>query len=279
MGEVHLLELAEAELAGKCVWNYGHQPKFAEKADGSTRDVPIGGTKILVYFDAELEQYLAADTSRSRRGKDIILEKDLLDFVGGLQEEVADYISSVPIRTEHVRKGQIFRAHSQYRHHVWRDWAIVDWEEEGLLPNKISGFVDLRELPKDSLLNYGGIDLKPGIFAVVKNAVYSTDEAEIKKSELFVPIAKEVGGLTLNNVSHLSFFLADVDAFVDPVAVIPDLGGQPNGYFLLRERAGWSEMFTKYLEAPRVQGEMVDSDVESARVQGEMVDSDSEMSL
>ena len=59
---------------------------------------------------------------------------------------------------------------------------------------------------------------------------------------------------------------------MDPVAVIPDLGGQPNGYFLLRERAGWKDMFTKYLEAPRVQGEMVDSDVES-------VGSDSEMSL
>ena len=69
LGEVHLLELAEAELAGKCVWNYGQQPEFAEKQEGSTREVPIGGAKILVYFDADVEQYLAADTSRSRQGK------------------------------------------------------------------------------------------------------------------------------------------------------------------------------------------------------------------
>ena len=50
--------------------------------------------------------------------------------------------------------------------------------------------MDLRDLPEDSLLKYGGIDLKPGMFAVVENAVYSTDEAEIAKSELFVPIAR-----------------------------------------------------------------------------------------
>ena len=62
----------------------------------------------------------------------------------------------------------------------------------------------------------------------------------------------------LNNVSHLSFLLADVEAFVKPVAVIPDIGGQPNSYFALREQASWKEMFTQWLESPRVDGEMED---------------------
>ena len=186
----------------------------------------------------ESEQYLVANTSRSKKGEKVTLEKCLIDFVGGLQEKVAEYISTVPIRTEHTREGQIFRAHSRYRDHVWRDWVAVDWGEEGVLPNKIWAFVDLRALPQDSCLNYGGIDLQPGIFAVVENSVLSTDETELAMSELFVPISKEVGGLTQNNVSHLSFFLADVEAFVKPVAVIPDIGGQPNSYFALRARTG-----------------------------------------
>ena len=258
LAEMQLLELAEQELQGKYLWNYGNQPKTVAKEKPFIEKEPIGGSKYLVYYDDESEQYLAADTSRSKRGKKIIMEKGLIDFVGGLQEKVSQHICAVPIRTEHARKGQMFRAHPRYREHVWRDWVIVDWEEEGLIPNKIWGFVDLRELPHDCRLMYGGIELEPGIFGIVENCVVTTDEDELRQSELFYPITKEVGGLTLNNVSHLTFYLADVEAFVKPVAVIPDLGGPPNGYFALHERATWKKMFTDWLELPREEGEMDD---------------------
>ena len=184
------------------------------------------------------------------------LEMDLINFVAKLQEKVSKCIHQVPMRTEHYRNGQIFRASSQHRGHVWRDWVHVDWGEEGFLPNKIWGFVDLRELAQDCALTHGGIDLQPGIFAIVESSVVSTEENELAKSELFVPITKEVGGLTLNNVSHLKFCLADVEAFVKPLAVIPDLCGQANDYFVPRERASWAEMFTAWLESPPVAGEM-----------------------
>ena len=256
--EVHLLELAEEELAGNCLWNYGQHPNIPDKEGPNLKKARIGGSKILVYYDDQSDEYLAADTSRSKSKKAMTLEKALIDFVADLQLKVSQYLPSVPIRTEYSRDGQIFRANSQYRGHVWRDWVIVDWGEEGHLANKIWGFLDLRELPQDSLLSHGGIDLQPGIFAVVENSVVSRDQDALDMSELFVPIAMEVGGLTLNNVSHLSFYLADVEAFVKPVAVIPDIGGQRNGYFLLRERASWKEMFEQWLESPRVDGEMED---------------------
>ena len=38
--------------------------------------------------------------------------------------------------------------------------------------------------------------------------------------------------------------------FVRPIAVIPDLGGQPNGYFLLKDRSIWREDFESWLESP-----------------------------
>ena len=71
-----------------------------------------------------------------------------------------------------------------------------------------------------------------------------------------MPITKLVGGIMLNNVSHLTFYLASTEAFVKPVAIIPDIGGQPNSYFMLKPRASWREMFESWLEQPAVEGEM-----------------------
>lgn len=188
----------------------------------------------------------------------MFLEKDLIDFVGGLQEKVANYIPILGMKSEHVRKGQIFRASAAYRGHVWRDWVYVNWGDEGLLPNKIYGFVNLGDIPHNSGLEYGGIALHPGIYGIVESSLVSDDEVEIGRSDLFLPIATEVGGLTDNNVSNLRLFLADVEAFEEPVAVIPDLGGPPNGYFALNPRASWPDMFTEFLEIPPEENDMVD---------------------
>lgn len=74
------------------------------------------------------------------------------------------------------------------------------------------------------------------------------DEEEQEQSDLFKPIRKEVGGLTNDRVSHLEFYLADVEAIVGPTVVIPDLGGKPNHYFRLRDAQDWREDFEKWLE-------------------------------
>ena len=140
--------MANQEFEGRPLWNYGHHDQApGELAQNPAQNIPICGAKILVYFDDELQEYSAADTSRRKRKKVGILENGLMNFVGGLKEKVAQHIKEVPIQTEHVRKGQIFRANLCFRENVWRDWVIVDWGEDGQLPNKLWGFVDLRELP------------------------------------------------------------------------------------------------------------------------------------
>ena len=134
---------------------------------------------------------------------------------------------------------------------VWRDWVLVDWDDDGILPNKIWGFIDLRQLPENTNIEYGGlVDLAPAYYAIVKSATYSTNERQVEMLEIFVPIQKEVGRMRHGYVSKLKFYLADVEAFVDPIVVIPDIGGRATDYFLLKNRTQWQELFVEWLESP-----------------------------
>ena len=54
-------------------------------------------------------------------------------------------------------------------------------------------------------------------------------------SEIFTPLKKIVGGFTHTLVSHLKFYLVDIETFVKPIAVILDLDGDANAYFALKD--------------------------------------------
>jgi hypothetical protein len=54
------------------------------------------------------------------------------------------------------------------------------------------------------------------------------------------------------------FYLANVEAFTDPVAVIPDVGGAPNQYFQVRSRSDWRNKFIDWLELPHTDDIMDD---------------------
>jgi len=51
-------------------------------------------------------------------------------------------------------------------------------------------------------------------------------------------------------VTKLKFCLADVDAFEEPCAVVPNVGGPDNSSFLLEPKAMWSKLFVQWLRAP-----------------------------
>ena len=89
------------------------------------------------------------------------------------------------------------------------------------------------------------------MYAVVENALFVEDEEEKELSEIFVPISKEVAGLTGNMVSHMQLYLADVEAIIKPIAVIPDIGGPPNRYFFIKDREQWKLDFITFLERPK----------------------------
>ena len=89
-------------------------------------------------------------------------------------------------------------------------------------------------------------------------------EVDNARSEIFVRITKEVGGLTDNRVSHLTFYLADVEAFMEPISVIPDIGGAPNDYFVVRDRDNWKQAFSAWLHTPmNIEEEISESESDS----------------
>jgi hypothetical protein len=92
--------------------------------------------------------------------------------------------------------------------------------------------------------------LEPSVYAVVESATFDDNEESLALSEIFVPITKEVGGFTGKAVSHLKFYLADVEAIVRAVAVISNIGGESNAYFLVKDRETWRADFMAFLEKP-----------------------------
>ena len=83
---------------------------------------------------------------------------------------------------------------------------------------------------------------------MVENATWVEDKIQRDLSEIFVPLLKEVGDSRNNLAVNLKFYLADVEAIVRPIAVIPDLDGVSNGYFYVKDRDTWRKEFEDFLE-------------------------------
>ena len=246
--EVQLVEMAEQEMLGNASYNYGKIPfRTGSTETTETPNVAVGGVEYIVKWDENREEFFALQSHISN-GRPTLLEKDLVDFIGNLQNSVHDYLSHMTLRSYHKRMGHIFRGQSWYRGAVWRDWALVDWGEEGQLPNKLYGFVDLRQLPDGTGLQYAEILLQPTIYAVVEIGFFIEDEEKKSLSEIFVPITKQVDEHTGDTVGPMTFYLADVETILKPIAVVPDLGGRTNDYFLVKEREEWREDFVEFLE-------------------------------
>jgi len=121
----------------------------------------------------------------------------------------------------------------RFRGSVWRDWVVVDWGAGyGKMPNKIWGFVDLSKLRKNSRIKFGGIaQLQPAICAVVESAIALGNGDD---TQLLREVETEVEEFLAEGcVSKLKFFLAPVDAFVEPAVVVPNIGGNNNSYLWL----------------------------------------------
>ena len=117
-------------------------------------------------------------------------------------------------------------------------------------------------IPPNTGLEYGSCKLQPVVYAIVESVSYNLDEELVKESDLFVPLTKEMDTTSTQEGLNLKFLLVDVEAFVKPAAVIPDIGGSPDSYFLLKDRSEWKEDFVKWLREPHNLDEMLDSDDE-----------------
>jgi len=260
--EVDLIGLAMAEIEGRPLWDYPLGYMFLPQQVKKIPEPSLGGAKFHCFYDQRERRNQVNSMIDFKCDIDLTLEDDLVDFVVQLQNAVKGFNKIVYLRTNHYRNGQIFRGHVHLKGGVWRDWVIVDWDDDGKIPNKIWGFVDLSWLPEDSGINYGGLtSLEPGLYAIVESSEYSKPTKQ-EVSELFVPFRKEIRGIRNGFVTGMKFYLADCEAIIDTAIVIPDIGGQPNAYFLLRNRTEWGEIFEKWLAKPHTLDEISDDEEE-----------------
>ena len=89
----------------------------------------------------------------------------------------------------------------------------------------------------------------------------SSSLEEIALLDLFVPIVKEMGWDVHGNFRNRVLYLADVESFVGPLAVVPDIGNDHIGmYFQVHSRSKWAEDFIAFLEQPHKHDEIGDED-------------------
>ena len=105
-------------------------------------------------------------------------------------------------------------------------------------------------------LEFGGITLRNGTYAVVESTVFDAEEDGNVQSDLFVPYLKDVEMDANGVITGRNFYLADTDAIVSPCAVIPDIGGPPNRYYMVKSRREWHKDFISWVRRPHEEDDM-----------------------
>jgi hypothetical protein len=265
--EFHLIDLAMLELEGKCVWEYldldqkRGPPNFKQdgenpgQKDPNLDEIFTGGTKIKVFRDDDGSITYDFPTIQD---KDIYWDTQVIQFLFKLQEIMkAHGLNELDIRCEHKRNGTIFRGHPQYRGTgQWNDWVKLDWGRgHGHLPAEIWCFIDFTTLADNVSVKYGDVTVKKGVYAVVESSEYVKEDRDGVQvqvgSDLLRVIRKEIAWKNERGEMSRKFYLADVEAFVDPICVVPDIGAEDKvRYFEVLPRKKWSDVFIKWLMTP-----------------------------
>ena len=280
--EFHLIHLAMAEiLLGFNMWEYfaldqergtPDSVQTGNKADQNRPKNATTGTAIKIFQDDD--DGGAQFQLRKNPNKSASWEHSILDYLLELSQHMEEScgVDDIDIRTEHKRSGQIFRGHPNFRGSgQWNDWAVFDWgPRHGKLPGEIWCFVDFSGESDDFQTDFGGCCLTNGVYAVIESTLPCPNRAKDgsslqNDSDLFTPYIKSVKTLYDDGtIADRQFWLANVEAIVDPLCVIPDVGSEDKcQYFVVAAQNKWSDMFVKWLEAPHKDDEEEMSDEEN----------------
>ena len=271
--EKELLEMANEEFEGRPLWDYWNGYHYNAKMEVPPAPPEIGGGAYRCVQHPQTGHYSFVH-ARNIGGKsgDVMVEQPLINFVAALQYAVRGHVDSLQLHTVHKRDGVIFRGNMSFIGTVWPDWVLVDWGDDGgLLPCKIWGFVDLKELPEATNINYGGVvGLGKGVYAIVEATIKVNEGKSIDSTvidldadtELVTYLETEIGHETNGFIDELKFYLADVEAFHEPAVVVPDIGGNNNGYIWIENPDYWPGLFETWLDANHSEDVMVGSDEE-----------------
>ena len=200
----------------------------------------LTGARSVFSYSPERDEYIYTVNSRME-GKHLFkYPVDVLDKLEEMQKALKNVTDELCIYTEHVRHGQMFRASPRFLGKAWFDWVMINWGNGPYLPAQIHCFVDLRDIPSNR-------DYKPGIYAIIESAEPIKEEEVRIQSELFRPYAKETETDEEGNAMR-KFYVVDVESFVSPVCVVPDVGhANPGAVLCLLPRSEWAGAFKTWL--------------------------------
>jgi hypothetical protein len=250
MMELHTLHLAMAESkeGSRKVWDYYFQKEneTQQPTDMTQSKDPFGHT-----FGSTTKCQIFGLIGRGPIGinSSIKIVSCFVEFAKLLQQKVEPYIPNLLIYSSTIQNNVLYRSTKCYHKEVWRDWVMINWEEEGLLPSQIWGFVNLCDLPTNGCtIDFGGIDrISPGNYAIIE----SSKLVKGKRGEVYSKISHlaelEVERIVEKQVTKLRFYLADVTSFHQPLVIVPDIDGPANRYIVIKDRSMWKDDFAKWL--------------------------------
>ena len=273
LDDMHTLDLATEEIRGRPLHEYlegyrpykvkdGHpQSQEGRNSDDSDTEESVdgprtrtGGMKLEVFKDNETGGLKFKVATRTKYKNRVTVMPELLEVMWKIQQLVKKWIEKVHFCAEHKRNGVIFRSHPCYLGKgPWRDWVLVDWGEDGHFPAQIWGFLDLTSLPLnvELELDLGDDEVKPQLssntFAIVESATPYVEDSPM--SDIWSPITLDTAKDPTGSLKRY-FYVVDVDTFISPMCVIPNLGGPIDEYLWMKPRKQWKADFIAWLEEP-----------------------------
>ena len=288
------LQLALLEVLGiPTMWEYHDLDKprvpFTENdtstasSKSSRPQTDTGGTVFNLWWDEEESEFrYALKKSRLQYADKIMWSKDLINFLGSNVLNNIPELDSLTILTEHKRNDIMFRATPLYRGKPWRDWVMVNWGADGIIPAQLWCFLDFTDLEHKPKFEANGVRVNNrSVYAVIESAPTEAvpekppqeeennnkkrkgkkrnkeKEKEILTSCLVLPLRKEV--MSLDPLIR-KFYLVPVDAIEDPAVVVPDVGGPSNAFFRILPKSEWLSLFEAFLKQPHEEIPVGDDD-------------------
>ncbi|MCA1807754.1 MAG: hypothetical protein LC687_07900, partial [Actinobacteria bacterium] len=249
--DFEVLDLAIQELEGRPLWDYFQGYKHPNIVQEENEPDTIGGMMYNVEWDDEENAEGFVIKTRMKAKDEVEMDTQLLGYLNRVQAKLLEenLVERLQVFSEHTRSGQKFRAHPNYRGKgVWRDWVMIHWQE-GDHPAQIWGFLDLQDIPRGRVVKVDErTTVRRGVFAIVESANYVEEDAPL--SNIFTPLVLDTAELSEEGlVSVRKFWLVDVEAFKDPIVVIPNVGTKDQ-YLLMKSREEWANDFVQWIEMP-----------------------------
>ena len=145
-----VIDVAMDEIeTGNKIWEYHYKildddTEKNDEEDESTYAVEAlnTGARLEYSHDAETNKYFYKVFSRSQEKDNLTLCREIQFFLQYVLNLLGDDVAKLCLFTEHKRFDQIFRGSPLYLGKPWRDWVMIDWGGNNILPSQIWIFVD-----------------------------------------------------------------------------------------------------------------------------------------